>query len=49
MFDLAGVLVLSVLFAAFCFLTWRAATTDAELHDIYNYLHGRPPVEGPTQ
>jgi cytochrome c553 len=27
----------------------RAATTDAELRDIYNYLHRLPPVESPTK
>jgi cytochrome c553 len=27
----------------------RAATTDAELKDMYSYLHSLPAVEGPTQ
>ena len=27
----------------------RGATTDAELHDLYTYLHSLPPAEGPTQ
>jgi cytochrome c553 len=29
--------------------TVRAVTTDAELHDIYTYLHSLPPVESPTK
>jgi mono/diheme cytochrome c family protein len=27
----------------------RAATTDAELHDIYTYLHSLPPVDSPAK
>jgi mono/diheme cytochrome c family protein len=29
--------------------TVRAVATDAELHDIYTYLHSLKPVEGPTK
>ena len=27
----------------------RAATTDADLHDLYTYLHSLPPVDSPTK
>ena len=27
----------------------RASTTDAELHDLYTYLHSLPPVESATK